>query len=168
MGDERCEVGRHPGIRDGGPELGERIPSDGAVVGIGGELFPSRSARTIAQREAPDTAVPDDLRRHALADGALLRRVPEDREVGVTVGVDETGADNPPRRGNQPSRPYVAETPDVDDPVSCDCDVRDAPGIARAINDAAVADQDIDKVHPTRPLWPCARLPPPATDGAEA
>ena len=72
----------------------------------------------VQQREAAEAAVADDLRRHALVNGARRARVDEEREVGVAVDVDEAGRDDLAGRVDLPLR--LGHVADEDDEPSLD------------------------------------------------
>ena len=83
---------------DGGPGgveplevLAGRAPGQREVVRVAVDR-PSRRVR-VADREAAEAAVADDLGRHPLMDRAHRARVDEQRVVGVAVQVDEARAD---------------------------------------------------------------------------
>src|SRR5207245_9312131 len=69
-------------------------------------------------------------------------RIPEDLRIVVTVVVDESRRDDPPVGLDDPPRGSV-EAPELYDLSVGDSDVAVAGGPARAIDDAAVLDQQV-------------------------
>ena len=90
--------------------LARRAPGDGQVVGVAVD----RAARDgrIANREAAEAAVADDLGRDALVDRAHRARIHQQRVVGVAVDVDEARCDRETgRRRSRVRRPSICPMP---------------------------------------------------------
>src|SRR6188472_1773638 len=89
--DETQDVDGGPGGVEPLEVLAGRAPGQREVVRVAVDR-PSRRVR-VADREAAEAAVADDLGRHPLMDRAHRPRVDEQRVVGVAVEVDEARAD---------------------------------------------------------------------------
>ena len=135
-----------PDVREELEVLAERRPRDHRPV-VAERVKPAAHVlpRRVGHRRVAPAAVAHDLGRHALADRALGGGVREQREVAVAVRVDEPGADDLPRRVDDPRGGGRAVEPaDLRDPAVLDRDVaeeRRAPG---AVGDPAAADQDVE------------------------
>src|SRR6185503_7671124 len=126
-------AGRAPGQREV-----LRVAVDRAARGVG-----------VADREAAEAAVADDLRRHALVDRAHRAGIDEQRVVGVAVQVDESGADREPGGvdllGVDPVHvPDDGDAPVVHEHVAC------TAGCAGAVVDRAAADRDPHRLPTSR------------------
>ena len=116
-----------PREREGG-----RVPVDRAL----------RELR-VSDREAPVPAVANDLGRDALVERADRPRVDEERVVGVAVDVDEARGDVEP--GGVELHGRGGRLADRDDAVAGDPDVGDEGRAAGPVDDAAVADRDVER-----------------------
>ena len=132
---------------DGGPAglerlevLAGRAPADRKVVGVAVDR--ATSLLRIADREAAEAAVADDLGRDALVDRAHRTRIHQQRVVGVAVDVDE------PRRDGQARRvhlcPVRLERADRRDAAVLHADVGHTALGARAVVDHAAADDEVE------------------------
>ena len=115
----------------------------------------------VQEREAAEAAVADDLERHPLMDGARRARIDEEREVGVTVDVDEAGGDD--LAGGVDLLGRLGHGSDRHDPTSAQADVGQDRLGSGAVDDEAVADCDFD-AHglSSRRQWPRRRRRRPA------
>ena len=104
--------------------------ADGHLLG---ELPVGRRGRAVA-------AVAGDKGRQPLPDAALRQAVDVEREVGVAVYVDEAGADRFSNSVNGPLGLDGGRFADVDDLPAVDDEVCGAGRRARAVDQAAVAD----------------------------
>src|SRR4029079_1140831 len=118
-------AGRAPGQREA-----LRVAVDRAARGVG-----------VADREAAEAAVADDLRRHALVDRAHRAGIDEQRVVGVAVQVDESRADREPGGVDLLGVDLVDVADDGDASVVHEHVARTA-GCAGAVVDRAAADRD--------------------------
>ena len=116
------------------------LQRDREVVGVAVDR--AASLLRIADREAAEAAVADDLGRDALVDRADRTRIHQQRVVGVAVDVDE------PRRDGQAGGVDLAsvrlERADRGDAAVLHADVGDAALRARAVVDRAAADDDVE------------------------
>ena len=121
-----------------------------------------RPRRTRRQRRERDPAVAGDDGRDPLAHlrGHLRRR--QHQAVVVRMGVDEAGRDDPARGVDLDGATRADERSDAGDPVAGHRDVGDVPGRARAVDDGAVPDDEIEPLgHISRPSRRRASRPRP-------
>ena len=83
----------------------------------------------------------DPLRQERLP---LLQLRPDEPLGSVRMHVDEPGCDEPVGRVNRGRRPRGGQPADGRDAPTANADVGSRPGIARAVHDATVANQDIE------------------------
>ncbi len=88
-------------------------------------------------------AFPEDHRGDALADEALRVAIAEERVVRVVVNIDEAGRDDQARCVDGALRGFAGELADGGDAVAGKGEVGDVAGVARAVGDTAVADEDV-------------------------
>ena len=156
-GDTQRAVAGQRGHVDGQPALVQGI-------GVAVEVRPPRrqrcgGARQVVgvevealglDRERRERAVADDLGGHPLAQLALAGAVGHQGEVGVGVDVDEAGADHAPGGVDVADRGDVgAERPDGGDPAAGDGDVTGPSGASGAVDDAGIADDQVEHRAPT-------------------
>ena len=138
--DEAEDVHRGPRGLERLEVLARGAPRDREIVGVAVDR--AASLLRIADREAAEAAVADDLGRDALVDRADRTRIHEQRVVGVAVDVDE------PRRDREPGRVDRSaarlERADRGDAAVLHADVGDATLGARAVVDRAAADHDVE------------------------
>ncbi len=97
----------------------------------------------VQQREAAEAAVPDDLGGDALVDGARRPRIDEEGEVGVAVDVDEAGRDDLAGGVDLPVAPRRRPRPGAMRPSTIPTSAGTGSA-ARAVDDEAVADREVD------------------------
>jgi hypothetical protein len=138
---EGGDVDRRPRRLERVQVLPCRPPRRREVVAVPVDRAP-RELR-VANREAPEAAVADDLGRHTLVDRADGARVDEERVVGVAVDVHEARRHGEPG-GVELRRVGSVNGADARDPPFGDRDVGADAGGARAVVDDAVADHQVD------------------------
>jgi hypothetical protein len=85
----------------------------------------------------------EDFGRDALPDFALGTAVFEEQRIRVGMDVDESRGDDLTFGINRSRGSLGGESPDCDDAVAADGHVTDEPWIARAVDDAAVAHNQV-------------------------
>jgi hypothetical protein len=95
------------------------------------------------------TALADDFGGHALADLALGARMLKDADVGVGMDVDEARSERLPLSVDHALCRRAAELADRLDAVSGHRDLAVRPGVAAAVMDAGVLDQQIIHADPS-------------------
>src|SRR5262249_20347593 len=88
-------------------------------------------------------AFPDHIERHALAHLAFGIAVGQDGQIGVGVQIDETRRNHHPLRIDHALAERGIEFADPGDAAIFHCHVAVEPGIAAAVDDLAVGDDDI-------------------------
>jgi hypothetical protein len=132
--EERQVLGDGPPVLAGG----------GQVAVEPGGVPPHVAHRLRRRRRERDPVLADDVGRHPLADRRLVVRIDQERQVAVDVDVHEAGADDLAGGVEGRFRLGVAELPDCGDPVAADADVGAEPGQPGAVDDAAVADEQVE------------------------
>jgi hypothetical protein len=118
-------------------------PLQGRVVVV--SVDADRGSVEIAEREAAMSAVPDDLQRHALIDGAHRPRVAQQGVVRVAVDIDEARRNEPSGGVDHIASLRPLDRTDVDYTAVSNTHVCLASGRSGAIDDRAVLDQDIER-----------------------
>ena len=83
----------------------------------------------------------DALRQEGLA---LLERFGRETRASVRMDVDEAWCDSEPTRINHARGAGFAETADGANAIASDADIRENPGVAVAVKDVAVADEQVE------------------------
>ena len=150
--DEVHDVDRHP-VREEVEVLLDRRPPAGqgrAAVEARVDLDERLEILVGRERRIGAAVDPDDLGRDALPDLGLVPGLGQDDQAGVRVHVDEARADDPPRGveravGLDP----VEGAPEEAQPLALDPDRSVVARVARAIDDEAARDQDVEHAGPS-------------------
>ena len=134
--DVRADVGADAGFEERGEVVAERGESAFAIGRAAGRLL-------FASRGRGGASFAEDHRGDALPDEALRVAIAEQRVVRVVVNVDEAGRDDEARGVDGPLRRFASELTDGGDSVAGEGKVGDVAGVARAVGEAAVTDEDV-------------------------
>ena len=139
-------VDRDPALVEPVEVLPDRAPAPVEARRI---AVPARELRAqlledfIGDRRVAEAVLPEQLERHALADLRLMRRLAEELQIGVRVHGDEPGTHEEPS-GVDRAFGRLVHTPDRSDAIARDRDVSRERGAARAVDDAAAADEHVE------------------------
>ena len=103
----------------------------------------------VGDRCVRETVLADHVAGDALVHLHLVRRVGEQLDVRVRVHVGEAGTDDQAGRVDLP-RPAFGHVADLHDAVAADTDVRPEPGVAGAVDDPPVADDEVEHLPTVR------------------
>src|SRR5207253_10329038 len=95
--------------------------------------------RRADRRAQADAAVGEHLRGDSLSHRTLGPRIDEERDVRVSVDVEESGGDDESLRVDDGPRVFFVELSDVGDGVALDADVRPAQCASGPVGQPAVA-----------------------------
>ena len=135
------------------------MPSVHNFVEIAGEGFPiGLDAMTFAMLDAVlledrafqgchRLAFADDVQRHTLTDFALGIAVGDQRLIAMGMHVDVTRGNHQTLRRDRPRAGFGANLADTGDPAIFDRDIAVNPRVARAVDDSAAMNYNIELSH---------------------
>ncbi len=129
------------------------VPGDPADVPVVGPIVQRLVAMSHAERRRRHATVARDVRGDPLSHRGIRPRVLQDGDVGVRVRVDEAGRDVAAAGVDDRAAAQRARRTDGGDAPAAHSDVAVVPGVAAAIHDAAVGDDEIGSAHERQPRY---------------